>query len=81
MTTTQVPEVTITVSQPYRVEGFHGGRYGMSPYTLCEYSAEVFGKTVKNTSKTEIKRVIRAKYYLATGSNRVTFTFTDSQEG
>jgi hypothetical protein len=81
MTTQAIPEVTITVSRPYQVEGYQGGRYGLSPYTLCEYSAEVLGKTVKNTSKADIMRVIRAKFYVATGSNRVRFTFTDSQEG
>lgn len=81
MTTTQTPEVTITVSAPYRVEGFQGGRYGLSAYTRRTYTAVVLGKTYTNTDKTEIQRTIRAAIFRATGNLRVTFTFTDSQEG
>jgi hypothetical protein len=80
MTTKQeTPEVTITVSQPYHVVGFQGGRYGASQFTKRDYTADVLGKRYQNTSKSEIQSVIRAAFYRATGSNRVRFTFV--QEG
>lgn len=75
MSAQAIPQVTVTVSAPYRVVGYHGSRYGASQFTRRDYSATAFGREVRNTSKAEIQRVIRALAYRATGSNRVTFTF------
>lgn len=80
MTTTQSREVTITVSAPYHVTGFHGGHYGTSAYTRRGYTAVVFGEKYVNTDKAEIQRVIRARFYRETRNNRVRFTFVQ-QEG
>lgn len=83
MTTTkqsQSREVIITVSAPYHVEGFNGGHYGLSAFTRRDYTAVVFGEKYQNTSKTEIQRVIRARFYRETRSNRVSFTFV-AEEG
>ncbi len=77
MTTQQQPaEVTITVSAPYTLIG--GGWTGMRPQgQRRDYTASVLGHDIKNTSKDDIKRTIRALYYRETGSNRVRFTFKD----
>lgn len=77
MTTTQSREVTITISAPYSVAGVNGRTY---PGLRRDYTAVVFGEKYQNTDKTEIQRVIRARFYRETRNNRVTFTF-DSQEG
>lgn len=81
MTTTknQSREVTITVSAPYRVEGYNGGHYGLSAYSRRDYTATVFGEKYQNTDKAEIQRVIRARFYRETRSNRVAFTFVNAE--
>lgn len=84
MTTTQLPQidVDVTVSAPYRVIGYQGGRYGASQYAKRDYTATVMGRTFKNTSKADIQSRIRQYLHHETGVNqRVVFTFTDSQEG
>lgn len=81
MTTKQsTPEVTVTVSAPYRVVGFQGGRYGASAGIRRDYTATVAGREIKLTSKDEIKRRVREVLYRETGSNRAAFTFVQ-QEG
>lgn len=71
---TATTEVTITVSELYVMVG--GGWTGMRPQGLRrDYKATVFGVEIQNTSKDEIKRVIRQRVYRETGSHRVTFNF------
>ena len=77
MTTKQQSrEVTISVSEPYTVIGANGRMY---PGQRRDYKAEVFGSDYQNTSKTEIERVIRARFFRETGRNLVRFTYV--QEG
>lgn len=81
MTTTkrEVPEVTITVSQP--AIKIAGGWTGMRPVGVVRtYTTSVLGHDIKKNSKSEIMDRVRTLYYRETGSNRVKFTFVD-QEG
>lgn len=86
MTTTQnVHDVRITVSEPYHVVGFHGGRYGASAGTKRDYAATVMGRDFRNTSKAAIReaitRAIRREEIRA-GFLRlpIRFTFVPEQE-
>ena len=69
--------VTVRVGKPYAV--ISGGRSGMHQERgqRRDYTASVLGSDIRNTSKDEIQRIIRAKFYRATGSNRVDFTFEE----
>jgi hypothetical protein len=69
--------ITITVSRPYVLVA--GGWSGMRPVGLRrDYQATVNGVDVRNTSRTEIQRVIRCKLRRSGVTERVTFTFTDA---
>jgi hypothetical protein len=73
-------QITVTVSEPYRVVGYQGGRYGASQFAKRDYKAEVLGQKFQNTSKAEIQSAIRFALHrnaFATGAKvgRVIFTF------
>lgn len=68
--------VTITVSAPY--VAIAGGWSGLQPVGCKrDYTATVDGTDIKNTSKSEIQRVIRTKLYRSGYRGRISFTFIE----
>jgi hypothetical protein len=56
---TPVVTIVVSVSEPYHVEGFHGSSYGTSRWTRRDYTASAFGRSIKQTTKSEISSLIR----------------------
>lgn len=70
--------ITVNVSTPYVLIG--GGRTGLRPQGIRrDYTATVDGVETKNTSKSEIVRILRQRVYRAHGSAvRPRFIFVEA---
>jgi hypothetical protein len=72
-----VKDITVKVSQPYRVEGYHGGRYGLSANLYRDYTTTLDdGCVIKQTNKSEIRALINQHAYR--DGFRANITFEES---
>lgn len=65
--------ITVTVSEPYRTIGYHGGHYGQSQFKQRDYTATYQGRTLQMQNKSSISA--RIKMYARQRGEKAILTF------